>query len=157
MCIRDSPSGIFWVTGLFNAMVVNPAAVTTPVILVLDCIPAIPCNTSWPIRTSEFVVKIIDDDPWLHCAASLAKYLVSAPLTDWTANAKFWSPLKNVNEFAAPPVANLSVSITPDVISDAAIWLDDRDTQLLTLNEDVLIVLLILTAVSYTHLTLPTN
>ena len=50
-----------------------------------------------------------------------------------------------MNEFAAPPVANLSVSITPDVISDAAIWLDDRDTQLLTLNEDVLIVLLILT------------
>ena len=50
-----------------------------------------------------------------------------------------------MNEFAAPPDANLSVSITPDVISDAAIWLDDRDTQLLTLNEDVLIVLLILT------------
>ena len=49
-----------------------------------------------------------------------------------------------MNEFAAPPVANLSVSITPDVISDAAIWLDDRDTQLLTLKEDVLIVLLIL-------------
>ena len=36
------------------------------------------------------------------------------------------------SEFAAPPDANLSVSITPDVISDAAIWLDDRDTQLLT-------------------------
>ena len=50
-----------------------------------------------------------------------------------------------MNELAAPPDANLSVSITPDVISDAAIWLDDRDTQLLTLNEDVLIVLLILT------------
>ena len=50
-----------------------------------------------------------------------------------------------MNEFAAPPDANLSVSITPDVISDAAIWLDDRDTQLLTLNEDVLTVLLILT------------
>ena len=49
-----------------------------------------------------------------------------------------------MNEFAAPPDANLSVSITPDVISDAAIWLDDSDTQLLTLNEDVLTVLLIL-------------
>mgnify|MGYP005704926835 FL=1 len=50
-----------------------------------------------------------------------------------------------MNELAAPPDANLSVSITPDVISDAAIWLDDRDTQLLTLNEDVLIVLVMLT------------
>ena len=43
-----------------------------------------------------------------------------------------------MNEFAAPPDANLSVSITPDVISDAAIWLDDRDTQLLLSNDDVL-------------------
>ena len=42
-----------------------------------------------------------------------------------------------MNEFAAPPDANLSVSITPDVISDAAIWLDDRDTQLLLSNDDV--------------------
>ena len=50
-----------------------------------------------------------------------------------------------MNEFAAPPDANLSVSITPDVISDAAIWLDDRDTQLLALNEEVLITLLMLT------------
>ena len=50
-----------------------------------------------------------------------------------------------MNELAAPPDANLSVSITPVVISDAAIWLDDRDTQLLTLKEDVLTVLLILT------------
>ena len=87
-----------------------------------------------------------------------------------------------MNEFAAPPVANLSVSITPDVISDAAIWLDDRDTQLLTLKEGVLTVLVILIvfalgvvlssivsvssilmlltilpSVSYTHLTLPTK
>ena len=50
-----------------------------------------------------------------------------------------------MNEFAAPPVANLSVSITPDVISDAAIWLDDRDTQLLLSNDDVLITLARLT------------
>ena len=50
-----------------------------------------------------------------------------------------------MNELAAPPDANLSVSITPVVISDAAIWLDDRDTQLLTLKEDVLTVLVILT------------
>ena len=50
-----------------------------------------------------------------------------------------------MNEFAAPPDANLSVSITPDVISDAAIWLDDRDTQLLLSNDDVLITLLRLT------------
>ena len=33
----------------------------------------------------------------------------------------------------------------PDTIWFAAIWLDDRDTQLLTLNEDVLTVLFILT------------
>ena len=50
-----------------------------------------------------------------------------------------------MNEFAAPPVANLSVSITPDVISDAAIWLDDRDTQLLLSNDDVLTTLARLT------------
>ena len=50
-----------------------------------------------------------------------------------------------MNEFAAPPDANLSVSITPDVISDAAIWLDDRDTQLLLSNDDVLTTLARLT------------
>ena len=50
-----------------------------------------------------------------------------------------------MNEFAEPPVANLSVSITPDVISDAAIWLVDKDTQLLLLVEDVLTTLLMFT------------
>ena len=48
-----------------------------------------------------------------------------------------------MKEFAAPPDANLSVSITPEVISVAAIWLEDRDTQLLLLLEDVLTTLVI--------------
>ena len=50
-----------------------------------------------------------------------------------------------MKEFAAPPDASLSVSITPDVMSDAAIWLEDRDTQLLLSNEDVFTTLLMLT------------
>ena len=50
-----------------------------------------------------------------------------------------------MNEFAAPPVASLSVSITPEVISDAAIWFEDRETQLLALVDDVLTTLLMLT------------
>ena len=63
-------------------MVVNPAAVTTPVIFVFAAIPAIPCLTSCPIRTSEFVENCIWLEPALHCAFNLAKYLVSAPLID---------------------------------------------------------------------------
>ena len=43
-----------------------------------------------------------------------------------------------MKEFADPPIASLSVSITPDVMSDAAIWFEDRDTQLLLLLEEVL-------------------
>ena len=50
-----------------------------------------------------------------------------------------------MKEFAAPPEASLSVSITPDVMSDAAIWLEDRDTQLALSNEDVFTTLLMLT------------
>jgi hypothetical protein len=50
-----------------------------------------------------------------------------------------------VKEFAAPPDASLSVSITPDVMSDAAIWLEDRDTQLELVKEEVLTTLLMLT------------
>ena len=63
---------------------------------------------------------------------------------DCIANAKLESPLKNVKEFAAPPSASLSVSITPDVISEAATWLEDRDTQLLASKEDVFTTLLML-------------
>ena len=76
------PKGIVALTGLFNEMVVSPAAVITPLMFVLFCIPLTVFLTSCPIRTSELVVKIICDDPLLHCAANLAKYLASAPLTD---------------------------------------------------------------------------
>jgi hypothetical protein len=48
-----------------------------------------------------------------------------------------------VNEFAAPPDASLSVSMIPDTIWFAAIWLDDRDTQLRELEDDVLTTLVI--------------
>ena len=53
-----------------------------------------------------------------------------------------------MKELAAPPDANLSVSITPDVMSEAAIWLVDSDTQLLATVEDVFTTRLILTVVA---------
>ena len=43
-----------------------------------------------------------------------------------------------MNEFAAPPDASLSVSITPDTIWFADNVLEDRDTQLRELEDDVL-------------------
>ena len=129
---------------MLRETVVNPPTVTTPLILVFAWIPAVSATTAWPIKAFWLLKKISELAPFDAWVWSLAKYLVSAPLTDCTAGAKFWSPRKNVKEFAAPPVANLSVSITPDVISDAAIWLDDRDTQLLLFVEDVLTTLLML-------------
>ena len=66
-------------------------------------------------------------------------------MIDWTASANELSPLKKVKEFAAPLLASLSVLIVPDVISVAAIWLEDRDTQLLLSLADVLTIRLILT------------
>ena len=53
-----------------------------------------------------------------------------------------------MKELAEPPDANLSVSITPDVISAAAIWLVDSDTQLEAREEDVFTTRLILTVVA---------
>ena len=105
---------------------------------VFGCTPETLFLTSCPTSASASVENTISLEPLLHCEVSFAKYLLSEPLTDWTASAKFWSPLKNVKEFAAPPDASLSVSITPDTIWFADNVLEDRDTQLRELEDDVL-------------------
>tara|TARA_B100000424_G_scaffold91911_1_gene69178 strand:+ start:806 stop:1027 length:222 start_codon:yes stop_codon:yes gene_type:complete len=69
--------------------VVSPPTVVTPLIFVFAAIPATLATTSCPIRAFELLSKIKEPAPFDACVYSLAKYLVSAPLIDCTAGAKF--------------------------------------------------------------------
>ena len=139
------PTEIVEVIGLLKETVVKPPATLTPLTVVSAAIPPTEATMSWPLRTSDSPWNIKELAPTDACAYNLAKYLVSAPFSDWTTLAYLESPLKKVKEFAASEPNNV-VEITPGPVRDETPTESLlNDTQLLAVNADVLITLVILT------------